>query len=135
MALLSKRAYISQVNSLNWQSCPDVFSAVFGAPKDRCGSVSFYRYYLGRCSAQLAAVIPHGAIFGRHTRQANKAHPYAVKLDTPRTSLHQSSFFYMTALRWNSLPASIFPRGYDLQAFKRGINRHLSGAHIAPRVT
>src|SRR3978361_1914744 len=27
--------------SLNWQSLPDVFSALFGAPKDRCGSVSF----------------------------------------------------------------------------------------------
>jgi hypothetical protein len=95
----------------------------------------FYRYYHGRCSAQLAAVIPPRAIFGRHTRQANKAHPYMVKLDTPRTSLHQSSFFYRTAVRWNSLPASIFPSGYDLQAFKGGINRYLSGAHIAPRVT
>src|SRR3978361_186707 len=80
----------------------------------------FYRYYHGRCSAQLAAVIPPGAIFGRHTRQANKAHPYVVKLDTPRTSLHQSSFFYRTAVRWNSLPARIFPSSYDLQAFKRG---------------
>src|SRR3978361_2310049 len=33
----------------------------------------FYRYYHGRCSAQLAAVIPPGAIFGRHTRQATSA--------------------------------------------------------------
>src|SRR3978361_1675845 len=71
----------------------------------------FYRYYHGRCSAQLAAVIPPGANFGRHTRQANKAHPYVVKLDTPRTSLHQSSFFYRTAVRWNSLPPSSLQEG------------------------
>ena len=56
----------------------------------------FYRYFHGKCSADLALLIPPRAANIRNTRRTTAAHPYVVKLSTPRTSLFKNSFIWRT---------------------------------------
>nr|CAI5846120.1 unnamed protein product [Callosobruchus analis] len=66
----------------------------------------FYRFYHGRCSSELSQIITPKAVRTRNTREALHAHPYQVEVPTPRTSLHQHSFFWKTSTLWNELPGS-----------------------------
>ena len=71
----------------------------------------FYRYYFGRCSSQLAQLVPLPYSRGRSTRYSDRS--------------HDNSFFPRTARLWNSLPIECFPLTYDLSGFKSRINRYL----------
>ncbi|CAH1164647.1 unnamed protein product [Phaedon cochleariae] len=64
----------------------------------------FYRYFHGKCSSEISAIIPSLAIPIRRTRQAQSAHPFVVYLERCRTALYQDSFTHRTARLWNSLP-------------------------------
>lgn len=86
----------------------------------------FYRYYYGRCSNELALLIPPRVVPNRNTRQAQAAHQHTIQLQTPRTSLFRDSFFWRTASLWNELPRHTFPENYNLQRFKTNAHRHLS---------
>ncbi|CAG9817903.1 unnamed protein product [Phaedon cochleariae] len=67
----------------------------------------FYRYFHGKCSSEISAIIPSLAIPIRRTRQAQSAHPFVVNLERCRTALYQDSFIHRTARLWNSLPVEI----------------------------
>ena len=80
----------------------------------------FYRYYYGFCSDKIKSIIPPKASFERNTRFSKIKHPYALKLDTNRTSA-----FAMTSRDWNFLPPTVFSIAYNLQSFKTSIHRYL----------
>ena len=85
----------------------------------------FYRYFHGKCSSEISAIIPSLAIPIRRTRQAQSAHPFVVNLERCRTALYQNSFIHRTARLWNSLPEEVFPTTYNLQKFKKNSNTYL----------
>ena len=86
----------------------------------------FYRYYFGSCSPMLTACVPGGKVFSRSTRAASVSHKYSVELERSRTVSRSSSFFVRASQLWNKLPQSSFPEKYDLQSFKRRVNRFLT---------
>ena len=45
----------------------------------------FYRYFQGKCSADIANLIPPRATNSRNTPRTAASHPYVVQLSTPRT--------------------------------------------------
>ena len=83
----------------------------------------FYRYYHGRCSDELAAVVPKPKSFFRSTRSTSLTNPYVVSIPRCQREVHKSSFLPRTALLWNKMPPHCFPLEYDLQQFKVQVNR------------
>ena len=81
------------------------------------------RYYFGRCSSELAQLVPLPFSRGRSTRYSDRLHDFSVTI--PRCYKDVNSFFPRTAKLWNSLPIECFPLTYDLSGFKFRINRHL----------
>ena len=72
----------------------------------------FYRYCFGRCSSELAQLVPL---------------PFFLSVTIPRCykSVYVNSFFPRTAKLWNSLPIECFPLTYDLSGSKSRFNRDL----------
>ena len=81
----------------------------------------FYRYYFGRCSSELAQMVPLPYSRGRSTR----LHDFSVTIPRCYKDVYVNSFFPRTARLWNSLPVECFPLTYDLSGFKSRINRYL----------
>ena len=84
----------------------------------------FYRYYFGRCSSELAELVPFPYSQGRSTRYSGRLHDFSV---TTRCymDVYVNSFFPRTARLWNSLPIECFPLTYNLYSLKSKINRYL----------
>ena len=80
----------------------------------------FYRYYFGRCSSELAQLVPLPYSRGRSTCYSDRLHDFSVTI--PRC---YKDVFPRTARLWNSLPIECFPLTYDLSGFKSRINRYL----------
>ena len=85
----------------------------------------FYRYYFGRCSSELAQLVPRPFPRGRSTRYSDRLHDFSVTIPRCYKDVYVNSFFPRTAKLWNSLPIECFPLTYDLRGFKSRINRHL----------
>ena len=85
----------------------------------------FYRYFHANCSFDLANCMPPLLQRPRRTRLSTLAHPYTVQIPYARVNQYFHSFIPSTGKLWNSLPLSVFPPAYDLDAFKRGVSRHL----------
>ena len=85
----------------------------------------FYRYYFGRCSSELAQLVPLPFPRGRSTRYSERLHDFSVIIPRCYKDVYVNSFFPRTAKLWNSLPIECFPLTYDLSGFKSRINRHL----------
>ena len=85
----------------------------------------FYRYYFGRCSLELAQLVPLLFSRGRSTRYSEILHDFSVTIPRCYKDVYVNSFFPRTARLWNSLPIECFPLTYDLSGFKSRINRHL----------
>ena len=85
----------------------------------------FYRYYFGRCSSELAQLVPLPYSRGRSTRYSDRLHDFSVTIPRCYKDVYVKSFFPCTARLWNSLPIECFPFTYDLSGFKSRINRHL----------
>ena len=85
----------------------------------------FYRYYFGRCSSELAQLVPLPFSRRRSTRYSDRLHDFSVTIPRCYKDVYVSSFFPRTAKLWNSLPIERFPLTYDLSGFKFRINRHL----------
>ena len=85
----------------------------------------FYRYYFGRCSSELAQLVPLPFTRGKSTRYSNRLHDCSVTIPRCEKSVYANSFFPHTARLWDSLPIECFPLAYDLSVFKSRINRHL----------
>ena len=85
----------------------------------------FYRYYLGRCSSELAQLVRLPYSRGRSTHYSNTLHDFSVTIPICYKIVYVNSFFPHTARRWNSLPIECFPLTYDLSGLKSRINRYL----------
>ena len=85
----------------------------------------FYRYYFGRCSSELAELVPLPYSRGRSTRYSDRWHDFSVTIPRCYKDVYVNSFFPRTARLWNSLPIKCFPLTYDLRGFKSRINRYL----------
>ena len=96
------------------------------AHRRNVGSLSlFYRYYFGRCSSELAQLVPLPFSRGRSTRYSDRLHDFSVTIPRCYKDVYGNSFFPHTAKLWNSLPIECFPLTYDLSGFNFRINRHL----------
>ena len=85
----------------------------------------FYRYYYGKCSSELADLVPPKLVTVRSTRFSEQMHRHTVNSPVCRTKFYQSSIFPRTAALWNSLTNECFPSDYDLTAFKGRVNKLL----------
>ena len=85
----------------------------------------FYGYYHGKCSFELAEMVPCPHPHGRVTRYFGALHDFAVVVPDCKKKIYASSFFPRTANIWNSLPADCFSLRYDLSHFKSNVNRYL----------
>ena len=82
----------------------------------------FYRYYFGRCSSELAQLVPLLFSRGRSARYSDRC--YFVTIPRCYKDVYVNSFFPRTARFWNSLLIECFPLTYNLDDFKSRINRH-----------
>ena len=64
----------------------------------------FYRYYFGRCSSELAQLVPLPFSRGRSTRYSDRLHDFSVTIPRCYKDVYVNSFFPRTARLWNSLP-------------------------------
>ena len=85
-----------------------------------------YRYYFGRCSSQMAQLVPHPFSRDRSTRYFDRLHDYSVTIPRRYKDVSVNSLLPCTARLWNSLALEYFPFSYDLNGFKSRINKHLS---------
>ena len=85
----------------------------------------FHRYYFGRCSSELAQLVPLPYSRGRFTRYSDRLHDFSVTIPRCYKDVYVTSFCPRTARLWNSLPIECFPLTYDLSGFKSRINRYL----------
>ena len=86
--------------------------------------IFFYRYYFGRCSSELAQLVPLPFSQRRSTCYSDRLHDFSVTIPRCYKDVYVNSFFPRTARLWNSLPIECFPLTYDLSGFKFRINRH-----------
>ena len=64
----------------------------------------FYRYYFGRCSSELAELVPLPFSRERSTRYSDRLHDCSVFIPRCYKDVYVNSFFPRTAKLWNSLP-------------------------------
>ena len=85
-------------------------------------SLSFFcRYYFGRCSSELAQLVPLPFSRGRSTCYSDRLHDFSVTIPRCYKDVYVNSFFPRTTKLWNSLPIECFPLTYDLSGFKSRI--------------
>ena len=84
-----------------------------------------YRYYFGRCSSELAQLVPLPFSRGRSTRYSERLYDFSVTIPRCYKDAYVNNFFPRTAKLWNSQPIECFPLIYDLSCFKSRIDRHL----------
>ena len=85
----------------------------------------FYRYSFGRCSSELAQLLPLSFSRGRSTCYSDRLHDFSVSIPRCYEDVYVNSFFPRTARLWNSLLIEYFYLTYDLSGFKSIINRLL----------
>ena len=85
----------------------------------------FYRYYFGRCSSELAQLVPLPFSRGRSTCYSDRLHDFSITIPKCYKNVYANRFFPGTARLWKCLPIECFPLAYDLSAFKSRINRDL----------
>ena len=85
----------------------------------------FYRYYFGRCSSELAKLVPLPFSRGKSTCYSDRLQDFSVTIPRCYKDVYVNSIFPRTARLWNSLPIKCFPLTYDLNGFKPRISRHL----------
>ena len=64
----------------------------------------FYRCYFGRCSSELAHLVPLPYCQRRSTRYSDRLHDFSVTIPSCYKDFYVNSFFPRTARLWNSLP-------------------------------
>ena len=64
----------------------------------------FYMYYFGRCSYELAQLVPLPCSRERSTRYSNRLHNFSVTISRCYKDVYVNSFFPRTTGLWNSLP-------------------------------
>ena len=106
---------------------------VYLEPLAQCQNVAslslFYRHYFGRCSSELAQLVPLPYSQDRSTHYSDKLDNFSVTIPRCYKDACVNSFFPHRAKLWNSLPIKCFPVTFDLNGFKARINRHLLTVH------
>ena len=85
----------------------------------------FYRYCFGRCSSELAQLVPLSFCQRRSTHYSVRLHDFSVTIPRFYKDVYTNSFFPRIAWLGKSLPIECFPLTYDLNGFQSRINRHL----------
>ena len=85
----------------------------------------FYKYYFGRCSSELAELVPLPFSRGRCTHYSDRLHDFSVTIPRCYRDAYVNSLFPRTARLWNYLPIECFPLTYDLSGSKSRISIHL----------
>ena len=75
----------------------------------------FYKYYFGRCSSEVAELVPLPYSRGRSIRYSDRLHDFSVTISRCYKGVFVNSFFPRSARLWNSLPIECFPLTYDLR--------------------
>ena len=78
----------------------------------------FYRYYFGRCSSELAELVPLPCSRERSTRYSGRLHDYSVIIPRCYKDGFVKNFFPRTTRLWNSLRIECFLSTKDLSGFK-----------------
>lgn len=86
----------------------------------------FYRYFNGECSDEIFNLIPPSHFYHRTGRYRQKGHPHIIDTWKSRTTRFNRLFLPRTCKLWNALPPEVFPQVYNLNRFKRDVNRVLS---------
>ena len=61
----------------------------------------FYRYYFGKCSSELAQLVPLPFSPGRPTRYSDRLHDFSVTISRCYKDIYVNSFFPCTARLWS----------------------------------
>ena len=69
----------------------------------------FCRYYFGRCSSELAQLVPLPFSRGRSTCYSDRMHGFSVTIPRCYKDVYINSFLPRTAKLWNYLPIECFP--------------------------
>ena len=81
-------------------------------PLTHCQNVAslslFYRYYFGRCSSELAQLVPLPFSRGRSARYSETLHDFTVTIPRCYKDVYVNSFFPSTARLWNSQPKNAY---------------------------
>ena len=85
----------------------------------------FYRYYFGRCSSDLAELVPPPYSWERSTFYSDRLHDFSITIPRCHSDDYVNSSFPGTDRLWNVLPIECLPLTYDLNSFKSRINRYL----------
>ena len=87
----------------------------------------FHRYYIGRCSSELAELVLPPHYCGRSTRYSNMLHGFSVTIPRYYKDVYANSFcsHSFSSSPWCPLPAECFPLTYDLNGFKSSVKWHL----------
>ena len=85
----------------------------------------FHKYYFGRCSFELAEMVPLPYSPSRSSYYSDRFHDFSVTIPGGYKDVYVNSFFPRTARLWNFLSIKCFPLTYDLIGFKSRINRYL----------
>ena len=122
--------YLELLDKLRKRICRTVGPSLVASlePLAHCRNVAslslFYRYYFGRCSSELAQLVPLPSSRGRSTRFSDILHDFCVTIPRCYKDVYFNSFFPRTAILWNSLPMECFPLSYDHSGFKSRVNRY-----------
>ena len=84
----------------------------------------FYMYYFGKCSSELARLVPLSFSWGTPTQYFDILHDFYFTIPRCYKDVCVNSFFPCTSRLWNSLPIEWFHLIYNLNDFKSRINRH-----------
>ena len=69
----------------------------------------FYRCYFGRCSSELAQLVPLPFSWVRSTRYFDRLHGFSVFIPRCYKDVYVNSFFPRTTTLWSSLPTECSP--------------------------
>ena len=81
----------------------------------------FYKYQFGRCSSELAELVPLPHSQRWSTRYSGRLHHFSVTIPRCYNNAYVNGFFPPTSKLWNSLSIECFPLTYDLSDFKSRI--------------
>ena len=123
--------YLELLDKLQKQICRTVTPSLATSlePLAHCRNMAslslFYRYYFGRCSSELAQLVPLPFSRGRSTCYSDRLHDFSVTIPRCYKDVYVNSFSLRTARLWNYLPIECFCLTYNLNGFKSRIKRQL----------
>ena len=85
----------------------------------------FYKYYFGRCTLELAQLVPLPFSWGRSSCYSNRLHDFSVTIPRCYKDVYVNSFLHCPARPWNLVPIECFCLTYNLNGLKSIINIHV----------